>query len=106
MNAAKQLQAASIAPKLFAMSAGYTISDQAAPADLLNDAGCWLEAAHGTIDLMIAGLQDEDGAVAANPRFLRHALYGVLHHLDMIEGVMNAMFPHLDKSTFAEPIDS
>lgn len=96
MSAKKRVEKES-SPLLFSMNARYQIADGAGGVDLLNDALTWLESANGTIDLLVTGLQDEDGDVASDPRMIRSSLAGVQQHLQMIDGAVNAVFSHLAK---------
>lgn len=69
-------------------NAAYSIEDGVQQADLLEDAGNWLEAAHGSIHLLLIGLEGPE--IVHNPRIVCRMLYGVLTSLEMTKGVVEA----------------
>jgi hypothetical protein len=63
----------------------YVVAPGTTAVDVMNDVGCWLESAQATIDLVIDGISQEGGQIAANPRMVASTLFGVMHQLRMVE---------------------
>lgn len=80
------------ATELFHLSGRYQVAPSTTANQLHDDIHCWLEAAHGAIDIVIDGLQKEGGQMAANPKMIARVLYGALNHLDMVQGALVAAY--------------
>ena len=82
--------AAPVAPNFFSLNGNYQVAPGTTCNDLHDDIGCWLESIHSTVDMIIDGLQEEGGQIAANPNMVAQVLYGVRYQVEMVKGALSA----------------
>ncbi len=76
--------------KVFSKNATYTVAEDAHPVDLLQDASLWLDTSQNSLALVLLGLEEGDGGAAAfNLHVVCGALHGILHSLEMAEGIID-----------------
>jgi len=80
------------APVLLSMDGTYTVSPDTTSLDLHNDIGCWIRTIGASIDMIIDGMNYQSALLAANPRMVTDVLYGVRHHLEMVQGGLSASY--------------
>jgi hypothetical protein len=85
MATAEHTYEADGSPIILEMAGKYAVASGTTAIDIENDVGCWLESAQSTIDMVIDGMSDDGGQIAANPRMVARALHGVLLQLRMVE---------------------
>lgn len=81
--------ATEVAPReLFSFNSGYLIHPGTDSADLLNDAGCWLDAAKEIVNEIACELTNKGSQMQANPASAGKMLWGAYHLLQMVDGAV------------------
>jgi len=83
-NAMSTTIPAATPPQLFRLNAKYQINPVHKPGDLLNDASCFLDSAHGVVMSLIDDTGDMDRCVV-------NALYAAGYLLEMVAGLISAV---------------
>lgn len=76
--------------ELFALNSTYLISPGATSDELLDDAGCFLDAVSATVNTLASGLINAGSDINANPQTAGSMLWGVLHQLEMVNNMIAA----------------
>lgn len=79
------------APELFVCNGTYQIAPVTTKVELQDDVDDWLNSIHGTLDVIIDGLHDQSGLLAANPRAIQQVLFGVVKNVEMVQGALAAI---------------